>query len=123
MDPHFRYFKRLARHGVIRKDPLFRTFIQEKESPKELKSGNSFSEMLSGFKETLANIGNKLRVSEHDPWFQTKSTQLSTTAKQLREMRSNLRNMAKMKRKLHESTNDFRTGLVTSMLVGGRDAI
>ena len=61
-----------------------------------------------------------MRVSEHDPWFQTKSTQLSTTAKQLREMRSNLRDMAKMKRKLHEATNDFRTGLVTSMLVGGR---
>ena len=64
-----------------------------------------------------------MRVSEHDPWFQTKSAQLSTTAKQLREMRSNLRNMAKMKRRLHEATNDFRTGLVTSMLVGGRDAI
>ena len=64
---------------------------------------------------------NKLRVSEHDPWFQTKSAQLSTTAKQLREMRSNLRNMAKMKRRLHEATNDFRTGLVTSMLVGGRE--
>ena len=63
-----------------------------------------------------------MRVSEHDPWFQTKSTQLSTTAKQLREMRSNLREMAKMKRKLHEATNDFRTGLVTSMLVGGRGA-
>ena len=60
-----------------------------------------------------------MRVSEHDPWFQTKSTQLSTTAKQLREMRSNLREMAKMKRKLHEATNDFRAGLVTSMLVSG----
>ena len=53
----FRYLKRLARHGVIRKDPLFRAFIQEKESPKELKSGNSLSEMLAGFKETLSNIG------------------------------------------------------------------
>ena len=53
----FRYLKRLARHGVIRKDPLFRAFIQEKEPPKELKSGSSFSEMLAGFKETLSNIG------------------------------------------------------------------
>ena len=34
-------------------------------------------------------------------------------------MRSNLREMAKMKRKLHEATNDFRAGLVTSMLVSG----
>ena len=34
-------------------------------------------------------------------------------------MRSNLRDMAKMKRKLHEATNDFRAGLVTSMLVSG----
>ena len=57
---HFRYLKRLARHGVIRKDPLFRAFIQEKESPKELKSGSSFSEMLAGFKETLSNIGSVL---------------------------------------------------------------
>ena len=56
----FRYLKRLARHGVIRKDPLFRAFIQEKESPKELKSGNSLSEMLAGFKETLSNIGSVL---------------------------------------------------------------
>ena len=47
----------MARHGVIRKDPLFRAFIQEKEPPKELKSGNSLSEMLAGFKETLSNIG------------------------------------------------------------------
>ena len=54
---NFRYLKRLARHGVIRKDPLFRAFIQEKEPPKELKSGNSLSEMLAGFKETLSNIG------------------------------------------------------------------
>ena len=71
----------------------------------------------SSLKFSRFNRRNKLRVSEHDPWFQTKSTQLSTTAKQLREMRSNLRDMAKMKRKLHEATNDFRTGLVTSMLV------
>ena len=56
----FRYLKRLARHGVIRKDPLFRAFIQEKEPPKELKSGNSISEMLAGFKETLSNIGSVL---------------------------------------------------------------
>ena len=53
----FRYLKRMARHGVIRKDPIFRAFIQEKEPPKELKSGKTFSEMLTGIKETLGNIG------------------------------------------------------------------
>lgn len=47
----------MARHGVIRKDPIFRAFIQEKEPPKELKSGKTFSEMLTGIKETLGNIG------------------------------------------------------------------
>ncbi len=38
-----RYLKRLARHPVIRKDPIFRSFIQEKETPKVLKQGKPLS--------------------------------------------------------------------------------
>jgi hypothetical protein len=52
-----RYLKRLARHPVIRKDPIFRSFIQEKESPKVLKEGKDVTKKVNEMKEKLANMG------------------------------------------------------------------
>ncbi len=109
-----RYMKRLARHPVIRKDPNFRAFLQEKESPKDLKRSRPMAEAI---KERLSIFRSRFTVSEQDPWFQTRVAQLNSFARQLSEMRSNLRDMGSQKRRLHAATANFQRGLV-SMLVG-----
>lgn len=108
-----RYMKRLARHPVLRKDPSFRSFIQEKDVPKKLKVSKSF---MSSVKERMSIFKSRFTVTEHDPWFQTRNSQLDTLTKQLREMQENLKDMSELKTKLFAKTNDFQRGLV-SMLV------
>ena len=65
-----RYFKRLVRHPVVRKDAVFRTFLQEKEIPKTLKPVVSMKSRMAGIKESMSIFRSKVAVTERDPWFQ-----------------------------------------------------
>ena len=96
-----RYLKRLAKHPIIRKDAIFRAFIQEKDLPKSLNKSKSLNEKMLDIKERLNRFRTKFTVTEHDPWFQTRHAQLNTLAKQVEEMQSNLKDMAKLKTKLY----------------------
>lgn len=111
-----RYMKRLAKHPVIRKDPNFRAFIQEKDVPKSLRESKSLNETMTDLKEKLHLFRTKFTVTEHDPWYQTRHAQLTTLTKQVREMQSNLKHMADLKKKLADTSTDFQRGLM-AMLV------
>ncbi len=65
-----RYFKRLVRHPVVRKDAVFRTFLQEKEIPKTLKPVINMKSRVATFKERMSIFRSKVAVTERDPWFQ-----------------------------------------------------
>lgn len=65
-----RYMKRLARHPVIRKDAMFRSFIQEKEVAKTLKPLTTFKGAMANVKASMAVFRSKIAVTEKDPWFQ-----------------------------------------------------
>jgi hypothetical protein len=50
-----RYFKRLTRHPVIRKDAMFRSFIQEKDVAKTLRPMVTLKGAMAGMKAKMAN--------------------------------------------------------------------
>ncbi len=111
-----RYFKRLVTHPLLRKDPNFRAFIQEKTVPPTMLKGKTMNEKWASVLERFSLLRSKLTVTEHDPWFQTKQVQLKTLSKQLGEMERNLHEMALQKQRLYAVTGDFQRGLV-SMVV------
>jgi hypothetical protein len=65
-----RYFKRLTRHPVIRKDAMFRSFIQEKDVAKTLRPMVTLKGAMAGMKAKMAVFRSKITVTERDPWFQ-----------------------------------------------------
>ena len=60
-----------------------RSFIQEKEVPKSLKVSKS---LMSTVKERMSIFKSRFTVTEHDPWFQTRTAQLDALGKQLGDM-------------------------------------
>lgn len=108
-----RYMKRMSKHPVIRKDPNFRSFIQEHEVSKAVLKNKSFGERLSSF----FRVKSPFSVSEQDPWFQTKVAQLNTLSHQMKQLEKNLKGMSEQKRKLGRTVNDFQVGL-SNMSVG-----
>ena len=53
----------------IRKDAMFRSFIQDKEVAKTLKPLVGFKSALESMKSGLATFQSKITVTEKDPWF------------------------------------------------------
>ena len=64
-----RYMKRLGKHPVVRKDAMFRSFIQDKEVAKTLKPLVTFKGAMEGIKSKMATFQSKIAVTEKDPWF------------------------------------------------------
>lgn len=64
-----RYMKRLAKHPVVRKDAMFRSFIQDKEVAKSLKAIGGFGASMKSIKTRFQIFRSKLVVTEKDPWF------------------------------------------------------
>ena len=104
-----RYMKRMARHPTIKRNPTFRAFIQEKDMP-NVKTGYG---ILDKVKKKFTLFKTRFTVSEQDPWFQTRSAQLDALSKQLKEMRSNLKDMSEYKQKLYASASAFQRDLMT----------
>ena len=67
-----RYMKRLGKHPVVRKDAMFRSFIQDKEVAKTLKPLVGFKSVLEGMKSGIATFQSKITVTEKDPWFKVR---------------------------------------------------
>lgn len=67
-----RYMKRLAKHPVVRKDAMFRSFIQDKEVAKSLKPVVTFKTSLSNFKSRIDIWKSKIVVTEKDAWFKVR---------------------------------------------------
>ena len=67
-----RYMKRLAKHPVVRKDAMFRSFIQDKEVAKTLKPIVSFKSSVESWKTRFNIFRSKLVVTETDAWFKVK---------------------------------------------------
>ena len=67
--PLCRYMKRLGKHPVVRKDAMFRSFIQDKEVAKTLKPLVGFKSAMESMKSGLATFQSKITVTEKDPWF------------------------------------------------------
>ncbi|TRY71580.1 hypothetical protein TCAL_11295 [Tigriopus californicus] len=112
-----RYMKRMCKHPVIRKDPNFRSFIQEHEVSKAVLKSKSISEKFSSWAGKILRIKSPFSVSEQDPWFQTKVAQLNTMSQQMKQLEKNLSGMSDQKRKLGRTVNDFQAGL-SNMSVG-----
>ena len=68
----FRYMKRLGKHPVVRKDAMFRSFIQDKEVAKTLKPLVGFKSAMESMKSGLATFQSKITVTEKDPWFKVR---------------------------------------------------
>ena len=64
-----RYMKRLGKHPVVRKDAMFRSFIQDKEVAKTLKPLVTIKSAMEGIKSKMATFQSKIAVTEKDPWF------------------------------------------------------
>ena len=70
-----RYMKRLAKHPVVRKDAMFRSFIQDKEVSKTLKPIATFKTAIKTFKSRIDLFKAQVTVTERDAWFKVGSTQ------------------------------------------------
>lgn len=116
-----RYMKRLGKHPVVRKDAMFRSFIQDKEVAKTLKPLITIKGAVEGLKSRMATFQSKIAVTEKDPWFKTRQGQLKALSQQMDEMHKNLRGMAKLKHQLHDKSDEFRRDLV--MLLVGRSTV
>ena len=68
-----RYMKRLAKHPVIRKDAMFRSFIQDKEVSKTLKPIATFKTAIDTFKSRIDLFKAQVTVTERDAWFKVSS--------------------------------------------------
>ena len=61
--------KRLAKHPVVRKDAMFRSFIQDKEVSKTLKPVVGFKSAIDMFKLRMNLFRARVTVTERDVWF------------------------------------------------------
>jgi len=114
-----RYMNRLARHPVIRKDPDFRTFLQEGKLAASLHVHKSFgrvlSEKVSGFSKTT----NKLMVSDNDIWFKTRELHQKELRTQLTTLKNDIKTMSEEKMQLFVATTTFRRNLLELVAAGG----
>ena len=62
--------KRLSKHPVVRKDAMFRAFLQEKDVAKTLKPLVTMKGGWNNFKEKFSLFRSRIVVKEKDPWFQ-----------------------------------------------------
>jgi hypothetical protein len=84
--------KRLAKHPVVRKDAMFRSFIQDKEVSKTLKPVTGFKSAIDMFKLRMNLFRARLTVTERDVWFK-----VSTSNHGLRTPREELAFTARLK--------------------------
>merc|ERR1712029_1819 len=125
----FRYFNRIARHPLLRKDPYYRAFLQETDVPKALKGEKSNTGAGSpkdqeqkdkrksnskwrAFVNSILLFRSRFTVKELDPWFQTRSCQLEETAKRLTQIKKTLSVMSSSKSRLAMTSTEFRQNLV-----------
>ena len=66
--------KRLAKHPVVRKDAMFRSFIQDKEVSKTLKPIVGFKSAIDTFKSRINMFRAKVTVTERDVWFKVSTS-------------------------------------------------
>ena len=75
--------KRLGKHPVVRKDAMFRSFIQDKEVAKTLKPLVTIKSAMEGIKSKMATFQSKIAVTEKDPWFKVRFTNIYISKKVL----------------------------------------
>ena len=66
--------KRLAKHPVVRKDAMFRSFIQDKEVIKTLKPVVGFKSAIDMFKLRMNLFRARVTVTERDVWFKVSTS-------------------------------------------------
>ena len=109
-----RYFNRIARHPLLRKDPTFRAFLQETDVPKALKSFGSLKakDRWQNIVQKVLILRSKLTMKELDPWFQTRTSQLEETSRRLVQIKKNLKIMSSLKSRLALTSTSFRQNLL-----------
>ncbi|XP_040568387.1 sorting nexin-2 isoform X2 [Lepeophtheirus salmonis] len=102
-----RYFNRIAKHNILRKDPHFRAFIQENELPNELTTVKK-----PGFFKRNPKLLEWFSFQEKNPWFQTRMNRLEELSHRLKSFENDLRALSRMKEQLVKRDVELQRNMV-----------